>query len=45
MKKINKMNELNVVNSKITADLIKPEITGHADMLHQILKQPSLFQR
>lgn len=30
MKKINKMNELNVVNSKITADLIKPEITGHA---------------
>lgn len=24
------MNELNVVNSKITADLIKPEITGHA---------------
>lgn len=42
MKKINKMNELNVVNSKITADLIKPEITG---MLHQILKQPSLFQR
>lgn len=28
MKKINKMNELNVVNSKITADLIKPEITG-----------------
>lgn len=44
MKKINKMNELNVVNSKITADLIKPEITGQ-DMLHQILKQPSLFQR
>lgn len=43
MKKINKMNELNVVNSKITADLIKPEITE--DMLHQILKQPSLFQR
>lgn len=28
MKKINKMNELNVVNSKITADLIKPEITA-----------------
>lgn len=42
MKKINKMNELNVVNSKITADLIKPKLQ---DMLHQILKQPSLFQR
>lgn len=30
MKKINKMNELNVVNSKVTTDLVKPEITGHA---------------
>lgn len=30
MKKINKMNELNVVNSKVTAELVKPEITGHA---------------
>lgn len=41
MKRINKMNELNVVNSKVMAELVKPEIT----MLHQILKQPSLFQR
>ena len=24
------MNELNVVNSKVTTDLVKPEITGHA---------------
>lgn len=40
MKRINKMNELNVVNSKVMAELVKPEI-----MLHQILKQPSLFQR
>ena len=24
------MNELNVVNSKVTAELVKPEITGHA---------------
>lgn len=30
MKRINKMNELNVVNSKVTAELVKPEITGHA---------------
>lgn len=30
MKKINKMNELNVVNSKVMAELVKPEITGHA---------------
>lgn len=30
MKKINKMNKLNVVNSKVTTDLVKPEITGHA---------------
>lgn len=29
MKRINKMNELNVVNSKVTAELVKPEITGH----------------
>lgn len=42
MKRINKMNELNVVNSKVMAELVKPEITG---LLHQILKQPSLFQR
>lgn len=42
MKRINKMNELNVVNSKVMAELVKPEITGHAT---QILKQPSLFQR
>lgn len=30
MKRINKMNELNVVNSKVMAELVKPEITGHA---------------
>lgn len=36
------MNELNVVNSKVTTDLVKPEITGHAT---SNLKQPSLFQR
>ena len=31
MKRINKMNESNVVNSsKVTAELVKPEITGHA---------------
>lgn len=30
MKRINKINELNVVNSKVTAELVKPEITGHA---------------
>lgn len=30
MKRINKMNELNVVNSKVTAELVKPEIIGHA---------------
>ncbi len=27
MKRINKMNELNVVNSKVMAELVKPEIT------------------
>lgn len=42
MKRINKMNELNVVNSKVMAELVKPKLQ---DMLHQILKQPSLFQR
>ena len=42
MKRINKMNELNVVNSKVTAELVKQKLQ---DMLHQILKQPSLFQR
>lgn len=30
MKRINKMNELNVVNNKVMAELVKPEITGHA---------------
>lgn len=30
MRRINKMNELNVVNSKVMAELVKPEITGHA---------------
>lgn len=29
MKRINKMNELNVVNNKVMAELVKPEITGH----------------
>lgn len=43
MKRINKMNELNVVNSKVMAELVKPQKLQ--DMLHQILKQPSLFQR
>lgn len=43
MKKINKMNELNVVNSKITADLIKPEITGHATSNNE--KRYTLWER
>lgn len=30
MRRITKMNELNVVNSKVMAELVKPEITGHA---------------